>query len=72
MALDKFTEGAMLQKEMERLEIEEKNDDNQRLNALLVPRYTGHSSTRERSSSLLYLSRRVLSGRTTDLFDDKI
>jgi hypothetical protein len=30
MALDKFTEGAMLQKEMERLEIEEKNDDNQR------------------------------------------
>jgi len=30
MSLDKFAEGAMLQKEMERLEIEEKNDDSQR------------------------------------------
>jgi len=30
MALDKFAEGAMLQKEMERLDIEDKNDDNQR------------------------------------------
>lgn len=30
MSLDKFAEGGMLQKEMERLEIEEKNGDSQR------------------------------------------
>lgn len=30
MALDKFSEGGMLQKEMERLEIEDKNGDSGR------------------------------------------
>lgn len=30
MSLDKFSEGGMLQKEMERLDIEDKNGDGQR------------------------------------------